>query len=208
MFFNIQISALVMFQSSNIVIAQFFGPEEVTSYNIAYKYFGVINMLFSLIMIPYWSAFTDAWVKKEIEWIKKTIKNLLKIFLLFLLIAILLFIFAPFMFNLWLSKEKMQTINISNLLEISLIVYFLIFSFGGIYNMFINGTGKIHLQMISLLIGAIIFFPIAFLLIRIFGMGIESVVIASIISNFYSPFVAPLQYYKLINRKANGIWNS
>ena len=206
-FFIIQVSALVMFQSSNIIIAQYFGPKEVTPYNIAYKFFGVINMLFSLIMIPYWSAFTDAWVKEEFDWIKKTIKGLLKILFLFVLLSLLLFFLAPSVFDLWIGKEKMQTIIISNRLELSLIIYFLLFSFGGVYNMFINGTGKVFVQMISLLIGAILFFPVAYFLIKIVGMGIEAVVIASIVSNAYSPIIAPIQYYKLINKKAYGIWN-
>ncbi len=206
-FFIIQISALVMFQSSNIIITQFFGPREVTSFNIAYKYYGIINMLFSLIMIPYWSAFTDAWVKKEFDWIKRTIRNLLWIFYVFIVISALLFIVAPHVFNLWLGIDRMKNIVITNRLEFFLILYFLLLSFGGIYNMFINGTGKLSVQMISLLIGAVIFFPIAYFLISFWGMGLEAVVIASILSNFYSPIVAPIQYYKLINNRANGVWN-
>lgn len=206
-FFIIQISALVMFQSANIVIAQFFGPKEVTSYNIAYKYYGIINMLFSLIMIPYWTAFTDAWVKEEINWIKKTISNLLKVFTLFVFMAGALFVLSSLAFRLWLGEDQMKTIHISQGLEISLILYFLIFSLGGIFNMFINGTGKVFLQMISLLLGALLFFPIAYLLIKHINMGIEAVVIAMIVANFYSAVIAPIQYYKLINHNANDIWN-
>jgi Na+-driven multidrug efflux pump len=43
--------------------------------------------------------------------------------------------------------------------------------------------------------------------VKVLNWGIEGVVIASIISNFYSPIIAPIQYYKLINGKAKGIWN-
>ncbi len=206
-FFIIQMSALVMFQSANIIIAQFFGPNDVTVYNIAYKYYGIIYMLFSLIMVPYWSAFTEAWVKKEYTWIKSTINGLLKIFLAFMLVGILLLIFSASFFNFWLGIKQMNKINIPFLLQISLLMYFLIFSFGGIFNMFINGTGKIQVQMICLSIGAIIFFPVAWFLIKYINIGIEGVVYATIIANFYSAFIAPIQYYKLIKDKAHGIWN-
>lgn len=206
-FFLIQISALIMFQSSNIIIAQFYGPAEVTPFNVAYKYFSVITMLFTIIVTPFWAAFTEAWVIEDIVWVKKTIKNLLLIWLGFVIIALILYLLSNLFFDFWLGKDKMETILISNKLKFFLIIYFLLFAFGGIFNMFINGVGKISVQMYSLLIGAILFVPIALFFIKYLHWGIESVVIASIIANFYSPFIAPYQYYKIINKKANGIWN-
>lgn len=206
-FFIIQISALVMFQSSNIIIAQFYGPAEVTPYNIAYKYFSLITMLFTIIVTPFWSAFTEAWVKKDIEWIRKTVKTLFKIWVGFVLVAFILLLLSDFIFDIWLGKDKMATMRISTKLKLSLLIYFLLFAFGSVFNMFINGVGKIKVQMYSLLIGAFIFFPIAYILITKLNWGMESVVLASILSNFYSPFVAPYQYFKIINNKAYGIWN-
>lgn len=206
-FFIIQVSALVMFQSSNIIIAQFYGPKEVIPYNIAYKYFSIITMVFTIILSPFWAAYTEAWVKKDIDWIKKTVKNLLKIWLGFVVIAVILLFISGYFFDFWLGKEEMSTIYISEKLKILLLIYFLLFTFGSIFNMFINGVGKIKVQMYSLLIGAILFIPVTIILINKFHLGIESVVIATILSNFYSPFVAPYQYFKIINNKANGIWN-
>ncbi len=206
-FFLIQISALIMFQSSNIIIAQFYGPAEVTPYNIAYKLFSVTMMLFTIIISPFVSPFTEAWVKKEIGWIKKTIKNLLYIWIALVILSIFLYLISDFFFDLWITKEKMKTIVISSRLKLLLILYFLLFSFGGIFNMFINGVSKVSVQMYSLLIGAILFVPIAIFFIKYLNWGIESVVMASILSNFYSPILAPIQYFKIINNKAHGIWN-
>jgi O-antigen/teichoic acid export membrane protein len=56
-FFFIQIASIVIYQTSNIIIAQLFGPEQVTPFNIAYKYFNVISMGFGIIVMPFWSAF-------------------------------------------------------------------------------------------------------------------------------------------------------
>lgn len=206
-FFLIQISVLIMFQSSNIIIAQFYGPAEVTPFNIAYKLFSVITMLFSIIITPFWAAFTEAWVKKDIVWVKKTIRNFYFIWISFVFIGIFLYMVSDLFFEFWLGKDMMKSIIISERLKISLLIYFLLFTFGGIFNMFINGVGKILVQMYSLLIGSIIFVPISIFFIKYLQWGIESVVIASILSNFYSPFIAPYQYYKIINDKAHGIWN-
>lgn len=206
-FFLIQISALIMFQSSNIIITQFYGPAEVTPFNIAYKLFSIITMVFAIIVAPFWSAFTEAWVTKDFVWVRKTVKNLFYIWLGLVAMALILFLISDSFFDFWIGKEKMKTIIISNRLKILLIIYFLLFTFGSVFNMFINGIGKLFIQMYSLLLGAIIFIPTAYFFVKFLHWGIESVVIASIISNFYSPFIAPFQYYKLINKKAYGIWN-
>lgn len=206
-FFIIQISALVIFQTSNFIIAQYFGPEQVTPYSITYQYFSIITMLFSLIMTPFWSAFTEAWTKKEYFWIKNTIKNLIYLWFIFVIIAVIMYFISNPFFNFWIGKEKMSNMLISNNLKLLLLLYVLLHSFGGVFNMFINGVGKIKLQTFALLFGTIIFIPTAILLIKYSSLGIESIVVATIIANFYTPFIAPIQYLKIIKKKAHGIWN-
>lgn len=206
-FFIIQASALVIFQSANFVIIQFFGPEEVTSFDVAFKYFSIINMIFTIIVLPYWPAFTEAWTKEDHAWIRKTIRNLLKLWGGFVAIALVMLVMSDVVFHFWIGPEKMKIVSISLLLKVLLVVYFLIFTFGGVFNMFINGVGKVTLQTYSLLLGAILFLPSTYFFIHYLHWGIESVVIGSIIANFYSLIVAPVQYFKIINNKAQGIWN-
>ena len=67
-FFFIMISMLFIYQFINIILSRVHGPETVTQYNIAYKYFSVLNMFFTIVLTPFWSAFTDAYVKKDYEW--------------------------------------------------------------------------------------------------------------------------------------------
>lgn len=206
-FFLIQISTLIMFQSSNFIITQFFGPSEVTPYQIAYKLFSVIMMVFTIIVAPFWAAYTEAWTIKDLSWIKRSTKRLFQVWMGLVVVGLILFLISDTFFDFWLTKKEMANIHISNKLKISLLIYFLLFTFGGIFNMFINGVGKLFIQMYSLLIGAILFIPLCIFFINYLNWGIESVVIASIIANFYSPFIAPLQYRKLILNKAYGIWN-
>ena len=52
-FFFIQItSCLVIFGSSNIFITQFVGPEAVTTYNRAYKYFNLLAIVYTIVISP------------------------------------------------------------------------------------------------------------------------------------------------------------
>lgn len=205
-FFIIQVSMLVLFQSSNLIIAHIYGPTEVASFSIAFKYFSIIGMLFSIIIVPYWAAFTEAWEKKDITWIKGTIKSLFYIWLVFVVVGLCLVFFSDFAFEVWLGAEKLKTINISTNLKYFLFLYFITFTFGGVFTIFINGLGKVMLQTYASIIGALIFLPLALLFANVFKLGMESVVIASILANSYS-FIAPIQCFKILNGKATGIWN-
>lgn len=202
-FFLIQISGLVMFQTSNIIIAQFFGPAEVTPYNIAYRLFSTMNMVFAIIVMPFWSAFTEAWTVRDIVWIKRSINKLLRIWLMVALAGIVILIFSPFIYKLWVG----ESICISFPLSALLMIYFALFAFGGVFNMFINGVGKIKLQLYSSIAGALLFLPLSYLFLKIIGMGIEGLVLATIITNFYGPVLAPVQYKKIITAKAYGTWS-
>ena len=69
-FFIINIQVIVFYQSTNILISNVSGPEDVTSYNIVYKYIGVSSMIFQIILAPLWPAFTDAFTRKDYQWMK------------------------------------------------------------------------------------------------------------------------------------------
>lgn len=201
-FFVIQIAGLVMYQTSNIIIAQFFGPAEVTPYNIAYKLFSTMNMAFAIIIMPFWSAFTEAWTMHDIGWIKRSINKLLRIWLLIIFMGGVVLILSPFIYKIWIG----DTVKIPMLLSFCLYIYFVTFTFGGIFNMFINGTGKIYIQMICSFIAATLFLVTSLTLIKLSDMGVVSLVIAMTLSNFYGLVIAPIQYNKLINNKAIGAW--
>ena len=202
-FFGIQIIFLFAYQTSNIIIAQFFGPAQVTTYNIAYKLFFTINMIFAIVMMPFWSAFTEAWMVKDIDWIKRSINKLLKFWAIMVLFGFILLISSPWIFRMWVG----ESVEIPFLLSLFLFIHFSLFTFGGIYNMFINGVGKIKLQLYTASISTIIFIPLAVILIKFTNLGISSLVLSTILVSFFGPIIAPIQYKKIINGKATGIWN-
>jgi O-antigen/teichoic acid export membrane protein len=202
-FFIIQVAGLILYQTSNIIIAQFFGPAQVTPYTISYKLFSIINMVFGIVMIPFWSAFTEAWALKDIEWIKRSILKLFRFWLIMVSFGFILLIGSPWLYKIWVG----ETVKIPFILSSLLFIYFSLFTFGGIFNMFINGIGKIKLQLYSSVIGAIFFPLIAIFLIKNTNLGISALVIATIVSNFFGPIMAPIQFRKLINNTAKGVWN-
>ncbi len=200
-FFIIQIASVIIYQTSNIIIAQLFGPAQVTPYNIAYKYFSVIPMGFGIIMVPFWSAFTEAWIKQDTKWIKNTVKNLVLIWSVISFGAIIMLIFSNFIYRVWVGKEVVVPFSIS----IVMALFVVINAWCGIFSHFLNGVGKIKLQLYSGMIGAILNIPMAIFLGK--NLGIYGVVLSTTILGFVSAIWSPIQYWKLVNRKATGIWN-
>jgi O-antigen/teichoic acid export membrane protein len=200
-FFVLQIAALVIYETSNIIIAQLFGPGQVTPFNIAYKYFSIISMGFSIIMLPFWSAFTEAWFKKDIQWIKNVMKNLMILWALLSGVALIMLTCSNFIYKLWVGKEVVVPWSIS----IVVAAYVILNTWCVIFSNFLNGVGKIKLQIYSGVSGAIINIPLAIFLGK--HMGISGVLLSTCILAAVSAIWSPIQYKKLISNTAKGIWN-
>lgn len=202
-FFIIQIAVLIMYSTDNVIISQLFGPAEVTPYNIAYKYFSIISMAFTIVFSPFWSAFTEAWVKKDVEWIRKTVKRLQLFWLIFLVIDIVMVISANFIYRIWVGKAIVVPFSLTVLMGF----YVIINAFGDIYVNFINGVGKVKLQLYSAILAAALNIPLCIFFAKTLNMGIAGIILATTVCIFYGPLFAPIQYFKIINNKAKGIWN-
>ncbi len=202
-FFIISIAGVIIFSSTNLIISQLYGPVEVTPYNIAYKYFSITTMLFSMAMVPFWSAFTDAYVIKEFGWIKSSVRKLLIMWALLLVFSVFMLVFSGFFYRVWLGK----VVEIPFHLSLVVFIYFIFHSLSLIYTSFLNGVGKIRLSLISAIVEAIIYIPAALLFSKYMGMGVGGIVLASALSPLIGCIWMPIQYYKLINQKATGIWD-
>lgn len=201
-FFAIQVAAIILYQTNNIIISQLFGPNEVTPYNIALKYLNTIFMIFTIIVTPFWSAFTDAWVKKEYEWIKSIMQKLINMFLISFVFGIILVSISNYVYSIWIGNDIMIPFNLTLLV----FIWVMINTWNSIFSYFLNGVSKLKLQLILGLSGALFNIPLAVFLGRF--LGVEGILLANIILGSIAAVVYPLQYKLLINGKAKGLFNS
>ena len=75
------------------------------------------------------------------------------------------------------------------------------------FTFFINGTGKIKIQMILGVSMALLNIPLSILLVKYFKFDTSGVILATILCNFVGMIIYPIQYIKIIDKKAKGIWN-
>jgi O-antigen/teichoic acid export membrane protein len=202
-FFIIQIANVIQFETANIIIARHFTTLDVTSYNIVYKYFGVLNMAFMIFLTPFWSASTEAYHKNDIAWIKNSIKRYNQLNLVLALGGLLMLILSGTVYRLWLGEGK---VNIEFSLSLFGFLFFNTSIFGGKYVSFLNGISALRIQFIACLISPFLYIAISLLLINYFKMGVYSLFLASIITNFNTFVLAPIQYHQIIIKGKKGIW--
>jgi O-antigen/teichoic acid export membrane protein len=200
--FKLQIITLIIFQTNNLIIAHKLGPSFVTDYNIAYKYIGIIAMIFAIILTPFWSATTEAYHRDDLKWIREIVLKLNFIWVGMLLIGCGLIYFSTELYYLWVGDN----IIVDKKLLFLLLIYFTIYMRYGIYGYIINGIGKVKLQLIITGIIAILYIPTTLFFAESFGL--YGIILSMILFILINAVWSQLQYFKLVNKKAQGIWDS
>lgn len=200
-FFMISISMLVLFQAINIVISREVGPEAVTQYNIAFKYYNILHMIMTIIIVPFWSAFTDAFYKDDFTWMKNTVKKLEVCWYLEIVLGIIMWFIGPFFFKIWVG----DSVSVGVTLSIAMLIYAVVQSIGAIYMNILNGLGKIRIQLIIYCFFAVFAWPILVISCRNFGL--PGVLLFPAAMFIFQAILGKIQVMKLVNKSASGIWN-
>jgi O-antigen/teichoic acid export membrane protein len=200
-FFLIQIAVVVFYQTTNLIISHVASPDDVTVYNIAFKYFGIATMIYSIIITPFWSAYTDAYAGKDYSWMKNTYKKLLSISSVLSIFVVILLSVSSLVYSFWIRELVIVPFAVSFVVAVYVITNF----YCALNSSIINGLGKIKLQLIMSSITMLINIPAAIWLGKKFG--IAGVVMPSVFFNIVAVFIYTIQVNKLINGKATGIWN-
>ena len=160
-------------------------------------------MACTIIITHYCSSFTEAYAKKDFEWIKKSVSNIQKLWMLIPVGLIGMVFLADWFYQFWVGDKVLVPLQLS----MAMALFVLLVTFNMIYVNFINGVGKIKLQLITSLISMTINIPLSIYLGKFLGWGTTGVILATCFSLGYSVVLRPIQYYKLINNTAKGIWN-
>lgn len=201
-FFFLQVAYIIVFSTSNVFITQFYGPAEVAVFNIAFKYFQIPVMVFSIIMSPIWSAVTDAYSQSDFDWMKKTLRQLNVISLLFVFGIILMAVISNWVYKIWVGDE----IEIPMSLSVSLSIYSVMQIAIAPYSSFINGIGKLKLTVSLTFLGILVYLILIFVFGNLFNNS-TGIVMAIICTHVIGAIIQPTQTYKLLNKTAKGIWN-
>ena len=199
-FFVLQIGALVIFSMSNILVSNLLGPDQVAPYNIANRYLSMGLIVLNIVLSPIWSAVTDAYAKKDYEWIRNSLKRIRQFTVLWGGGILLLVLISKYVYSVWLG----DAINIPFCLTLLQGIYVILYAWSVGQSCFLNGMNILRLELITILIEALIFIPLAIFMIKLFGLN--GIVLALIFANLPATIINTVQVSKIVRNKATGIW--
>jgi O-antigen/teichoic acid export membrane protein len=202
-FFIIQLAGLIIYSSNNFIISHLIGNEEVTTYNIAFRYFSILTILYSLVNAPIWTAYAEAFALKDWKWIKKVTHQANLFCSLLLLVTLLMLIASPLVYKLWIKGAVQVPFSVNLLMAINVGITL----FGATYTSFINATGKIRLQSICSVFTSLAHIPLAYFLIKMLGFGLNGLLILTILWSVISLILWRIQYTKILGKSTLFMWN-
>ena len=203
-FFVLQISSILIISTDTFIINLYLGSSSVTIYSIPYKYFMLAITIMTIIANPYWSAFTQAFSENDNAWMQKSIKMLSKISILITILIIFMIVIANKIYLLWVGSSIEIPFLLTLIIGLNTIIRVFIYPIV----MFLNGTGKVQIELYLGATLAIINIPLSIFLATNMHLGIYGVVLATLMITVVELAILPIQVKKIIKKNAKGIWNA
>jgi O-antigen/teichoic acid export membrane protein len=197
-FMIIQLCLVIFFSIDNYLIAYFFNPYEVTSYEILNKYFQFPLMIILAMMSPLWSHFTKDYFEGSKIKLLNTFKTFNRLVVGVVVIIALLTMLFPAVLKFWIKDE----INTSWLLIglVGCITLFRIFT--SFYTYFLNGIGQLNLYLKIVVISLLIKVPISYFFVSL-GLEINGIILSSLIIMVFWILIIPNYSYKIVKQIKN-----
>lgn len=187
-FFITQMATLVLFTTDNLIISNLFGPEQVTVYSTANKVFTVIISLFAALVMPLWSKTTVDFARRDIGEIRCTLVKMYRLFAAAAVgTALLAVVFKPLV-ALWLGRDLGFTWSLILMMSLYAIVYM----WNTIWSQIINGLTLVNFMVAVACIQAVVNIPLSLFLATGCGLGIEGVLLGTILTMAISSVTYPV----------------
>lgn len=200
-FFIINIQAVVLYQTTNVIISNVSSPMWVTSYNIAYKYLSIAMMLFTIATQPLWPAFTDAYARGDTQWMNNVKNKMTNFYISCSLGCVTMAFIAPWIYKIWIGNEA----DVPQLMTWIVTIYILVYCWANFNGIMLVGMSKIFLNTIMVSLGMVVHIPMAYLLSSF--IGAYGVVISMILINTIYGLIYRIQLNKVLDGCAKGIWD-
>lgn len=200
-FFIGQLSGMLLMSTANIVISKALTPAEVTPYQIAYRYFTMLIIVFTLISSPIWSSTTDAYSRGDMKWISSTLKKLEYIVAGSFVLLVIMLMVSKWFYLLWVGDK----VSVDFSLSASVALYAFILLVSMCYSNIIYGIGKMNLTVVTVCIMSLIFIFSAYPVTKHYG--VRGMVILQSVVTLVCTLQNLIQCKLLLAGKAHGIFN-
>ena len=201
-FFILQITTIILTMTDLLIISRLYGSKEVVPYNIAYRLFGYVIIVFGIFTTPLWASYNEAYNKNDYSWIKRVTNKMVFLWVILVSGVFCLIAFSNFIYKFWIGNQIVIPISLTFYMGVFVILQ----SLNSIFATFIYSTGKLLILTYTAIFISIINIPLCLLLSKYFNFGTSGIIIATILCTSLNLIIVIYQYNKIINNKATGIW--
>ena len=177
LFFLLQVTGLVVFNSDNLVITHFIGAAAVTPYSIAWKLTQYATLFQGLLIPSLWPAFTEAYHNRQMDWINNTYRSIRRKTLIgAAAVGVLIGVLGPFVIRLWVGAAAVPGRELLWLMAL----FALIMSATNNQALLLMATGRLALETVVAVLAAIANLALSIHLVK--SMGVEGVILSTIVS--------------------------
>ena len=174
-FLTLQLMGMLVGSSLVVyLITALVGPKSVVEYNIYYKVYNQVYMIFFIMLTPIWSAATKAKSENNFSWLKKMVRNLRGLALLMFVGQFFLLAIMQWFFDFWLGDQSIRA-DIGT--QLVFIVNSGVMMIYALTAQVCNGLNELKTQFKWMITAAILIFPLSILGTKI-HMHYTSVLIA------------------------------
>ncbi|WP_203296297.1 lipopolysaccharide biosynthesis protein [Luteirhabdus pelagi] len=173
-FFLIQMSSGILQATTPFFIALWFTASLNADYQISVRYYSFILLALNIFLQTIWTPLTTSYLKKNVSQLKKMLKQKVMFGMLLIVGLVFLYFISDFAYRIWLGKE----FSISNTINLASLLFVISVVVSKVFVNFLNATDNIKLQSIISACIVVLYVPVAYLLVKIFNLGIISLILA------------------------------
>jgi O-antigen/teichoic acid export membrane protein len=184
-FFLIQVAAVVVFSSDNLVVSHYLGAAEVTPYSVTWRLAGLTALAQSLIFPAMWPAYSEAYAKGDFGWIRRTFATTMKATTALNLFCVAaLVVFGRSVIRLWAGPAAVPSIS----LLLAMGMWAMISGFMSVESCLLAALNRVRGQAMLSIVAAAVNLALSLVLVRRIGsLG----VIAGTIGSYLIVLVVP-----------------
>jgi len=165
-FFCIQVAAVVVFSSDNLVVSHYLGAAEVTPYSVTWRLVGFAALLQSLIFPALWPVYAEAHARRDYQWIRRTFVITMKgTAALNLGCVVVLMLFGQTIIRLWAGRAAVPGLP----LLAAMGIWAIISGFMSVESCLLAALNRVREQAILSLVAAAVNIALSLLLVRHIG---------------------------------------
>jgi O-antigen/teichoic acid export membrane protein len=165
-FFLIQVAAVVVFSSDNVVVSHYLGAAEVTPYSVTWRLVGLAAVLQSLIFPALWPAYAEAYAKGDYGWIRRTFSLTMRgTVALNVCGVVVLVVFGRTLIRLWAGPSAVPALS----LLLAMGVWALINGFMSVESCLLAALNRTREQAFLSIVAALVNIVLSIALVRHIG---------------------------------------